>query len=75
MNRRLGAVAIVLMALTALAGVLSYVFLSKKDPQISIAQKQAVGEPVSPSPSPSTSSASSTPASSGALRPDQPVEF
>jgi subtilisin family serine protease len=75
MNRRLGAVAIVLMALTALAGVLSYVFLSKKDPQISVAQKQAVEDPVSPSLSPSTSSASLAPASSGALRPDQPVEF
>jgi subtilisin family serine protease len=71
MNRRLGAVAIVLMALTALAGVLSYVFLSKKDPQNSVAQSQAVEDQLSPS----TSSASLAPASSGALRPDQPVEF
>lgn len=55
MNRRLGAVAIVLMALTAFAGVLSYVFLSKKDPQISVAQNQVVEAPSSPSPSPQPS--------------------
>lgn len=54
MNRRLGIVAIFLVALTALAGVLSYVFLSKKDPQNSVTQNQAVEEQT-PSSSKSTS--------------------
>ena len=65
MNRRLGAVAIVLMALTALAGVLSYVFLSKKDPQISVAQKQATEDSAS-----SSSSSSSSSYSSETINPD-----
>ncbi|NDD13817.1 MAG: hypothetical protein EB072_14500 [Betaproteobacteria bacterium] len=41
MKRRLGAVAIILVALTAFAGVLSYVFLSKKDSQNSTAFQPA----------------------------------
>ena len=75
MKRRLGAVAIILMALTAFAGVLSYVFLSKKDPQISATRTQtseasstSPSTPSSPSPSPAT-------ASSAPVRPDQPEEF
>ena len=60
MNRRLGAVAIVLMALTALAGVLSYVFLSKKDPQNSVTQSQTVASSSSSSSSSETSSSSSS---------------
>jgi len=71
MKRRLGAVAIVLVALTALAGVLSYVFFLKKVPQNSNSQSQAVEGAVSPS----SSSSSSTTTSSVALRADQPAEL
>ncbi|NBQ96495.1 MAG: hypothetical protein EBU15_14440, partial [Betaproteobacteria bacterium] len=66
---------IILMALTAFAGVLSYVFLSKKDPQISATRTQtseasstSSSTPSSPSPTPAT-------ASSAPVRPDQPAEF
>jgi len=78
MNRRLGTVAIILMALTALAGVLAYVFLSKKDPQNSVTQNQAVEDPASSSSSSSSKSAAPLPSaapegqSSVANLPDQP---
>ena len=58
MNRRFGAAAIVLMALTALAGVLSFVFWPKKNPKNFTAQKVPVAVNVS-----STSLSTSTPSS------------
>ena len=74
MNRRLGTVAIVLMALTALAGVLSYVFFPKKDPQNSVTQNQAVADQASsssksPAPLPSAAPEGQ---SSAANLPNQP---
>ena len=90
MNRRFGAVAIVLMALTALAGVLSYVFLSKKDPPNSVTQSQTVASSSSSSSSSETSSLSETinpdpseplplsnslPLVAATPRPDQPAKL
>ena len=77
MNRRLGAVAIVLMALTALAAVCSFVFFSKQDPQNSVAQSQTVASSSSSSSETSSSSSNPTPTSTtpGILRADQPAEF
>ena len=70
MNRRFGTVAIVLMALTALAGVLSFAFFSKKDLKNSGSSHTSSNSAFpSPSPSPSPSSSSSSPSTP---RPDQP---
>ena len=72
------------MALTAFAGVLSYVFWSKKVPQNSVAQKQAVEDPASTSSSPETINpapsepqpiSNSLPLVAGVLRPDQPPKL
>ena len=87
MNRRFGAVAIALMALTALAGVLSFVFFSQPVPKnSSAAQPTTTGE----SPSASSSSSSETinpdpseplpisnslPLVAAAPRPDQPPKL
>jgi len=81
MNRRSGAVAIVLMALTALAAVCSFVFFSQPVPKNSTAAQPIT---IGSSPSAPTSALSSTqvpnPSPSAALpqsnlRPDQPAEF
>ncbi|NDE85286.1 MAG: hypothetical protein EB056_04570, partial [Verrucomicrobia bacterium] len=76
MKRRLGKIAITLMALTALVGVLSYVFLSKKDPQIFTSTQQSkanetfVSSPSNPSLSSSQTVASN---SSGESESSSPV--
>ena len=74
MNRRFGIVAIILVALTAFAGVLSFAVFSQSAPKIS-----AVAQNPTPEVSPSNLNSSSipTPASSapGILRSDQPAEF
>ena len=87
MNRRFGAVAIVLMALTALAAVCSFVFFSQPVPKKSTATQPTIaGDSRSARTSTSTSASSPSltpppnPASSAALpqsnlRPDQPAEF
>ena len=86
MNRRLGKVAIVLMALTALAGVLSYVFLLKKDPQIFVAQDKAAEDPSSSINSSSSETINTDPSEpfplpnslplvAAAPRPDQPPKL
>jgi len=71
MKRRPIAVAIVLMALLACAGVLSFVCFSKQDPQNSVSRGQADRAPSSSSSSTPTSAT----AASGDLRPDQPAEL
>ena len=72
------------MALTALAGVLSYVFLSKKDPQNSVAQSQAVEDQASSSSSSETINSdpseplplpNSLPLVAVTPRPDQPPKL
>jgi subtilisin family serine protease len=72
------------MALTALAGVLSYVFLSKKDPQNSVAQSQAVEdqassssstEVVNPDPSEPIPVPNSPPLLAASPRSDQPPKL
>lgn len=74
MNRRFGIVTIILVALTAFAGVLSFAIFSQSAPKIS-----AVAQNPTPEVSPSNLNSSSipTPASSapGILRSDQPAEF
>lgn len=82
MNRRLGTVAIVLMALTAFAGVLSYVFLSKKDSQNSVAQSQAAEGPASSSSEAMNANpfeppplSNNFPLIAAAPRPDQPAKL
>jgi len=82
MKIRLGAFAIILMALTAFAGVLSYVFLSKKDPKIPVAQSQAIEDQASSSSSsetinsdPSEPLPNSLPLVAATPRPDQPLKL
>lgn len=77
MNRRLGAVAIILVALAALAAVLSFVYFSQPSSKSS-------GTAVTSAPEDGSSNSSSTPTPNSSpsaalppsnLRPDQPAEF
>ena len=86
MNRRLGAVAIVLMALAASAGVLSFVFFSQpvpKDRGVATSSSEAESssssssssETINPDPSEPLPISNSLPLVAAAPRPDQPPKL